>query len=233
MSEVATTTGAATAAETPATAAAEAQEDKPAIARTVTAAPTDGRPLLKVLYRWSIRFLWVIGGVSLGLVIIKLNPSRVARLGFSGGNYHVLTHPSNAATDISIGVIADQISKAEKEVLVVGGRLTSRKILDALIERNKSGVQVTLLLPNNPGQSEMVKAYLTNNGLAQCLVSPSDFDEQFVLIDGTRLLIGTVPWSAKASKSMRGSIIATSDRAAIQQMRSYFKERVLESSQPK
>ncbi len=181
---------------------------------------------------WFVRFLWLALGISAGLLLVVKNPGRASRLGFkNSGSFSIVSHPAHGGEDIAIGAIADQITKAQAEVAILGGRLSSRKILDALIAKGRNGVSVDVVIPKGPSQRD-IASYLARGGLQGVYLSSQDFDEQLLIIDG-RVLICTVPLSAKSSREMIGSILVSNDSATVKSVRSYLQERMLESSKPK
>ena len=202
----------------------------PQVTQPSPSQPNRGMGLYWKLAKGVVFFALAAAGVGLGLLLVQWNPRMAAKysIGTSGG-FKILSHPDAQSQDVSIGVIASQIDKAKSEVLVLGGRLTSRKILEALLERQRANIDVKLILPKN-ANSDGVRSYLRQNNFQKAYLSPTDFDEQIIVIDNSILLIGTVPWSAKAAKSMSGSVIASGDSLSARAARSYIQDRVLEST---
>lgn len=173
----------------------------------------------------------VLGGIACGMLLLFRNPDAAAKLGFgtSSGVTLITQHPDEGGQVLGVHVMAEQVLAAQQSVVIMGGRLRHRGLLDALVEVSKRGVRVIVILHDGASLNATRRMLMEERANIQIYITPKEFDDQIALIDESRVFVSGLGWSKAESQHKIGALTSSSDPKFVSAARQYLVS-ILETS---
>jgi phosphatidylserine/phosphatidylglycerophosphate/cardiolipin synthase-like enzyme len=122
-------------------------------------------------------------------------------------NYAIFTTPNPRVFQ---EIYAPAIASARSQILVAAREITSRKLLEALRTRAVTGVEVEFLL--SPGvDNEGTIRWITGNHAGRVYVDSQPLADQLMVIDGHKVILTSLPFTADAPAGIQSFGIAVED----------------------
>jgi phosphatidylserine/phosphatidylglycerophosphate/cardiolipin synthase-like enzyme len=185
-----------------------------------------GSPRIHPPTRWPGGFLWhllaIITGLLLGFSALvlahrylsaRLFPSPKVRI-----NYAVFTTPSPSLFQ---EVYAPAIKSARRQILVAAREISSRKLLETLRSRALGGVEVKFLLSPDLDNRGTIR-WITENNAGRVYIDSQPLADQLLIIDGNKVILTSLPFTADAPASIQSSGLAVEDAGLGRQLSQQF-----------
>ncbi len=160
-------------------------------------------------------FLWhllaIFTGLLLGLSVLLLAHQYLSARLFPAPkvqiNYAVFTTPSPSLFQ---EVYAPAIKSAHRQILVAAREISSRKLLEALRSRAMDGVDVEFLLSPDMDNRGTIR-WITGNTAGRVYVDSQPLADQLLIIDGNKVILTSLPFTAAAPAGIQSSGLAVED----------------------
>jgi phosphatidylserine/phosphatidylglycerophosphate/cardiolipin synthase-like enzyme len=171
-------------------------------------------------------FLWHLPAILTGL-LFGFSALLLAHKHFSARlfpapkvqiNYAVFTTPS---ARLFQEVYVPAIESARSQILVAAREISSRKLLEALRRRAVGGVDVEFLLSPDVDNQGTIR-WITRNNAGRVYVDSQPMADQLVVIDGNKVILTSLPFTAEAPASIQSSGIAVEDAGLGRQLSQQF-----------
>ena len=120
--------------------------------------------------------------------------------------------------------MTQDIRGARQTIYIMAKQLTSLELMHALLDARTRRVTIYVILDS---QQQRVYNYLMENGFTstQVYLDPSPINSQYMIIDQSLLIVGTVPFSSQGQREV-GDVEFTKDPARVQSYTDTFGTRV-------
>lgn len=141
-------------------------------------------------------------------------------------NYAVFTSPT---PNLFQEVYAPAIKSARSQILVAAREISSRKLLEALRARATGGVDVEFLLSPDTDNRGTIR-WITGNNAGRVYVDSQPLADQLLIIDGNKVILTSLPFTADAPASIQSSGLAVEDAGLGRQLRLQFFKKISQLS---
>jgi hypothetical protein len=175
-------------------------------------------------------FLWHLFSILTGLLCgfsalllahrylsARLFPAPNVRI-----NYAVITTPS---PNLFQEVYAPAIKSARCQILVAAREISSRKLLEALRTRAMGGVDVEFLLSPDVDNRGTIR-WITGNQAGRVYVDSQPLADQLLIIDGNKVILTSLPFTADAPAGIQSSGLAVEDAGLGRQLSQQFLKKI-------
>jgi len=175
-------------------------------------------------------FLWhlpaIITGLFFGFCALLLAHKYLSARLFPAPNvqinYAVFTTPNPRLFQ---EVYAPAIESARSHILVAAREISSRKLLEALRARARSGVNIEFLLSPDVDNQGTIR-WITGNHAGRVYVDSQPLVGQLMVIDGNKVILTSLPFTADAPVGIQSSGIAVEDAGLGQKLSRQFFKRI-------
>ena len=133
-------------------------------------------------------------------------------------NYAVFTTPSPGLFQ---EVYVPAIESARSQILLAAREISSRKLLEALRTRAAYGVDVEFLLSPDADNRGTIR-WITGNKAGRVYIDSQPMADQFLVIDGNKVILTSLPFTADAPAGIQSSGIAVEDAGLGRQLSRQF-----------
>jgi hypothetical protein len=181
--------------------------------------------------RAKLPFGWhavsIVTGSFFGFSVLVLGHKYLAAVIFPPPiiqtNYEILASPDSNPVDAAIA----NVERANSEVLVSARVIGSSRLLAALKEKaQKISVKILLDPDNNGSPSEGAIGWLLRNDVHDVYLESAPNYNQFLVIDGSFVMLGATPFTAEGSTNRTSAAIFVTDTRLASKLRSYFFSRL-------
>jgi phosphatidylserine/phosphatidylglycerophosphate/cardiolipin synthase-like enzyme len=171
-------------------------------------------------------FLWHVLSIFTGLLFgfsalllahqylsARLFPAPKVRI-----NYAVFTTPD---PNLFQEVYAPAIKSARSQILVTAREISSHKLLEALRTRAVAGVDVEFLLSPDVDNRGTIR-WITGNHAGRVYVDSQPLADQLLIIDGNKVILTSLPFTADAPAGIQSSGLAVEDAGLGRQLSQQF-----------
>jgi phosphatidylserine/phosphatidylglycerophosphate/cardiolipin synthase-like enzyme len=171
-------------------------------------------------------FLWHVLAIVTGLLLgfsslllahryfsARLFPAPKVRI-----NYAVFTTPSPS---LFHEVYAPAIKSAHSQILVAAREISSRRLLEALRTRAVAGVDVEFLLSPDVDNRGAIR-WITGHHAGRVYVDSQPLADQLLIIDGNKVILTSLPFTADAPAGIQSSGLAVEDAGLGRQLSQQF-----------
>ncbi|HXB01749.1 MAG TPA: phospholipase D-like domain-containing protein [Opitutaceae bacterium] len=137
-------------------------------------------------------------------------------------NYAVFTTPSPSLFQ---EVYAPAIKSARRQILVAAREISSRKLLEALRTRAMDGVDVEFLLSPDVDNRGTIR-WITGNQAGRVYVDSQPLADQLLIIDGNKVILTSLPFTADAPAGIQSSGLAVEDAGLGRQLSQQFLKKI-------
>jgi len=137
-------------------------------------------------------------------------------------SYAIFTTPSPSLFQ---EVYAPAIKSARSQILVAAREISSRKLLEALRSRAMGGVDVEFLLSPDMDNRGTVR-WITGNHAGRVYVDSQPLADQLLIIDGNKVILTSLPFTADAPAGIQSSGLAVEDSGLGRQLSQQFLEKI-------
>jgi phosphatidylserine/phosphatidylglycerophosphate/cardiolipin synthase-like enzyme len=207
-----------------------AQSTSPASPAVAAAMARSGSPKIHPPARRPGGFLWHLLAIFTGLLCgfsalllahqylsARLFPAPNVRI-----NYAVFTTPNPSLFQ---EVYAPAIKSARRQILVVAREISSRKLLEALRARATTGVDVEFLLSPDVDNRGTIR-WITGNQAGRVYVDSQPLVDQLLIIDGNKVILTSLPFTADAPAGIQSSGLAVEDAGLGRQLSQQFLKKI-------
>ena len=128
-------------------------------------------------------------------------------------------------------IIANTINHAESLILIQAYHLTNKKIIEAILDKNKSGVTINILLDKTALKEATI---FKENGINVLIDhKPRIAHNKVIIIDGKTVVTGSFNFTESAQHSNAENVIIIDNKALAKKYTANYKSRYKESSQIK
>ena len=179
-------------------------------------------------------FLWHVLAIFTGLLFgfsalllahqylsARLFPAPNVRI-----NYAVFTTPD---PNLFQEVCAPAIKSARSQILVAAREISSRKLLEALRTRAVAGVDVEFLLSPDVDNRGTTR-WITGNHAGRVYVDSQPLADQLLIIDGNKVILTSLPFTADAPAGIQSSGLAVEDAGLGRQLSQQFLRKISQLS---
>jgi phosphatidylserine/phosphatidylglycerophosphate/cardiolipin synthase-like enzyme len=194
------------------------------------ALPKPGTPKIRPHARRQGDFLWhllaIITGLLLGfsslLIAHKYFYARLFPAPKVQINYEVFMTPNPRLVQ---DVYAPAIKSARRQILVAAREISSRKLLESLRMKAMRGVDVEFLLSPDVDNQGTIR-WIRENHAGRVYIDSQPMNDQLVVIDGNKVLLTSLPFTADAPGGIQSSGIAVEDAGLGQKISQQFFKRI-------
>ncbi len=118
-------------------------------------------------------------------------------------------------------ILKEELLKAKHEILVATAWFTDKELLEVLCVKQKSGVNVSVIISDNPENSKVDYTSLTNLGGSVKRIVRTGYGmmhHKFCIIDSNLAIHGSYNWTVNARKNNNESVIVTSHSKTIKEL---------------
>jgi phosphatidylserine/phosphatidylglycerophosphate/cardiolipin synthase-like enzyme len=177
-------------------------------------------------------FLWPLFAIFTGL-LLGFSSLLLAHKYFSARlfpapkiNYAVFTTPSPRLFQ---EVYVPAIESARSQILVAAREISSRRLLEALRTRSLGGVEVEFLLSPDADNRRTIR-WITGNHAGRVYVDSQPMADQLLLIDGSKVILTSLPFTADAPAGIQSSGLAVEDAGLGRQLTWQFFQKISQLS---
>jgi phosphatidylserine/phosphatidylglycerophosphate/cardiolipin synthase-like enzyme len=202
----------------------------PASPAAAAAMAKPGSPKTRSNTRRPGSFFWHLLSIFTGLLFgfsalllahqylsAQLFPASKVRI-----NYAVFTTPSPRLFQ---EVYAPAIKSARSQILVAAREISSRKLLEALRTRAAGGVDVEFLLSPDADNQGTIR-WITGNNVGRVYVDSQPLADQLLIIDGNKVILTSLPFTADAPAGIQSSGLAVEDAGLGRQLSQQFLKKI-------
>jgi phosphatidylserine/phosphatidylglycerophosphate/cardiolipin synthase-like enzyme len=179
-------------------------------------------------------FLWhlltIFTGLLFGFSALLLAHQHLSARLFPAPKVHisyvVFTTPN---PNLFQEVFAPAIKSARSQILISAREVSSRKLLEALRSRAVSGVDVEFLLSPEVDNRGTIR-WITGNSAGRVYVDSQPLTDQLLIIDGNRVILTSLPFTADAPASVQSSGLAVEDASLGRQLSQQFFKKISQLS---
>jgi phosphatidylserine/phosphatidylglycerophosphate/cardiolipin synthase-like enzyme len=189
-----------------------------------------GSPKTRPPARRQSGFLWHLFAIFTGLLFgfsalllahqclsARLFPAPKVQI-----NYAVFTTPSPGLFQ---EVYAPAIKSARSQILVAAREISSRKLLEALRTSAAAGVEVEFLLSPDVDNQGTIR-WITGNQAGRVYVDSQPLADQLLIIDGNKVILTSLPFTADAPAGIQSSGLAVEDAVLGRQLSQQFLRKI-------
>ena len=171
-------------------------------------------------FLWSLLaiFTGLLCGFSALLLAHKYFSARLFPAAKVQINYAIFTTPNPRLFQ---EVYAPAIKSARSQILIAAREISSRMLLEALHAKAAGGVDVEFLLSPDVDNEGAIR-WITANNAGRVYVDSLPTADQLMVIDGNRVILTSLPFSADAPASIQSSGIAVEDAGLGQKLSQQF-----------
>jgi phosphatidylserine/phosphatidylglycerophosphate/cardiolipin synthase-like enzyme len=189
-----------------------------------------GSPKTRAPTRQHGGFFWhlitILTGLLFGFSLLLLAHQYLSARLFPAPkvqvNYAVFTTPSPSLFQ---EVYAPAIKSARRQILVAAREISSRKLLEALRTRAVGGVDVEFLLSPDVDNRGTIR-WITGNHAGRVYVDSQPLADQLLIIDGNKVILTSLPFTADAPAGIQSSGLAVEDAGLGRQLSQQFIQKI-------
>jgi phosphatidylserine/phosphatidylglycerophosphate/cardiolipin synthase-like enzyme len=192
--------------------------------------PAKTGPRAGIGRKWLYHGMTIITGLALGFSALILAHKYMAARLFPAPevriNYALITTPNSHLVQ---DVYVPEIKTAQKQILVMAREISSRMLLEALQAKSMNGVDVEILL--SPSEdNEGTLRWAKEHGVDRVYVDSQPMDDQLILIDGTKVILTALPFTADAAAGIQSVGVAVEDAGLGRKISAEFFQRISQPS---